>query len=658
MKHFSERCSFSRLFVVLFLIIIMSGILFAQEDSTITERRLPVDEYRDKMKAGWIGQMVGVGWGAPTEFRYNARIIPEDEVPVWTPDMVNQFNQDDIYVEMTFLRTLEEYGFDVSITQAGVDFANSGYMLWHANKAGRDNLRAGIAPPNSSHPEFSEHSDDIDYQIEADYSGLIAPGMPNIVIELGEKFGRLVNYGDGLYAGQFVGAMYAEAFFEKDIHKIIDAGLKSIPAESQYAEMVLDVIKWHGENPDDWEKSWNLIEEKYQKNPEYRKFSCSGPDAVFNIDAKINGAYILMGMLYGNGDLDKTNVISMRCGQDSDCNPSNAAGILATAFGFKNLPQKYVSELNEETKFSYTDYNFAELVDVCEQLTRQALLRSGGKIEKDESGNDVFVIPVQEIKLSKLERSWEPGPVSDIVFSDDELSQIQGPAIIKYLLWLLLLLAFVTLKENYNLKSLWILLPLGIVLGLWFLIKSTLSHDIVNTLGMGPVFTSFAVGLAVLALAGEKIAAGKWYISYLIVIILLLAAGLSGVLGSNSGRLDAASKTSLYSFVYWGAAIVLAISITAYNNRKKYSNKRFILYFLFWSVVGQYVTMFVYASISWGLLTNKNAGDILMWVLILGVIQGIIMFIMTLPFLLLFFRNELFRNRFRESLALPAAEND
>ncbi|HUU10638.1 MAG TPA: hypothetical protein VM431_08885, partial [Phycisphaerae bacterium] len=33
-------------------------------------RRLPVKEYVDKMKAGWIGQMAGVGQGAPTEFKW------------------------------------------------------------------------------------------------------------------------------------------------------------------------------------------------------------------------------------------------------------------------------------------------------------------------------------------------------------------------------------------------------------------------------------------------------------------------------------------------------------------------------------------------------------------------------------------------------------
>ena len=39
-------------------------------------RKISVEEYRSKMKAGWLGQMAGVGWGAPTEFKFNAMIIP------------------------------------------------------------------------------------------------------------------------------------------------------------------------------------------------------------------------------------------------------------------------------------------------------------------------------------------------------------------------------------------------------------------------------------------------------------------------------------------------------------------------------------------------------------------------------------------------------
>ncbi len=73
--------------------------------------------------------------------------------------------------------------------------------------------------------------------------------MLNVPITLGEKFGRLMNYGDGVYAGQFMGCMYAEAFFEKNPIKLIQAGLKCIPAESMYAGMVRDMLQWHPKNP-------------------------------------------------------------------------------------------------------------------------------------------------------------------------------------------------------------------------------------------------------------------------------------------------------------------------------------------------------------------------------------------------------------------------
>jgi hypothetical protein len=390
---------------------------FAQQSATKT-RRLPVAEYRDKMAAGWIGQMAGVGWGAPTEFKFNGVIIPEDRVPKWKPSMINQFGQDDIYVEMTFLRTLEQYGYDVSIHQAGIDFANSGYRLWHANRNGRENLRAGIAPPDSGHPKFNRHADDIDYQIEADYSGLIAPGMPNVGIELGEKFGRLMNYGDGVYGGQFVAGMYAEAFFEEDPVAIVKAGLKCTPAESQYAEAIRDVLAWYAEEPDDWQATWKRIDEKYRANPDYRRASCGKGKSC--IDAKLNGAYIVMGLLYGKRDLDQTIVISMRCGQDSDCNPSNAGGVLFTTIGRKNLPPRFTSELRDDRLFSHTAYNFPGLITVCEQLVRKIVLDQGGKIETADDGSEVFVIPVMEAKPSPLERCWKPGPIANSRFTDTE----------------------------------------------------------------------------------------------------------------------------------------------------------------------------------------------------------------------------------------------
>ncbi|MDO4574937.1 MAG: ADP-ribosylglycohydrolase family protein [Planctomycetia bacterium] len=399
------------------LVVLFAAICPASETEF---RKLSVKDYRDKMKAGWVGQIVGVSWGGPTEFKWKDAIIPEDKMPVWKPEMINHaFAQDDLYVEMTFLRTLEQYGIDAPIRQAGIDFANSEYALWCANRAGRNNLRSGIAPPDSGHPKFNRCPNDIDYQIEADYSGLIAPGLPNEVIALGNKFGRLMNYSDGIYGGMFVGGMYAEAFFTNDVFQIIDAGLACIPAESQYAEMVRDMVTWYRENPNDWQACWEKCQKKYRENPEYQKCSNGG------IDVKINGAYILMGLLYGKGDLDQTIVISTRCGMDSDCNPSNSAGVLFTTIGYSKLPARFNTGLDETQKFSHTNYNFPELLDVCEKLARQYVLRNGGKIETDANGEEYFLIPVVKPTPPELELSWAPGPIAESRFTDAENAQIQ-----------------------------------------------------------------------------------------------------------------------------------------------------------------------------------------------------------------------------------------
>jgi hypothetical protein len=445
------------LFVMSIFFLLVPLILLAQEtDTEVTERRISVSEYRNKMKAGWIGQMVGVGWGAPTEFRYMNRIIPKDEVPEWMPKMVNVWGQDDLYVEMTFLRTLEIYGLDVSMHQAGIDFANSKYMLWHANEAGRSNLRNGIAPPDCSHPQFNEHADDIDYQIEADFSGLIAPGLPNTVIALGEKFGRLMNYGD-----------------------------------------VRDVIHWHKENPDDWKETWQLVNEKYHENPDYRRLSCSeAANNDFNIDAKINGAYIVMGLLYGNSDPDMTTVISMRCGQDSDCNPSNAAGILFTTISYDSLPDKYISALELDKKFSYTEYNFQMLSDVCVKLAAEIVVKAGGRIEKNDLGEEVFIIPVLEPRPSVLEKSWDPGPIAGTTFTNEDFPHLKWQWISKLVVWLLLALALIVLKENRNIKSLWLLIPLVVPYLLWELLSGLIPAKM---LGVEKVYVvSLGMGISLL----------------------------------------------------------------------------------------------------------------------------------------------------------------
>ena len=229
-------------------------------------RTLSRQVFEDKMRGGWAGQMIGVSFGAPTEFRSNGKII-EGDLPAWTPNRIeNAIDQDDLYVEMTFAAVMDRTGPDATSEQYGEAFRTSKYRLWHANAGARRLLDRGIKAPWSGHPKYNVHANDIDFQIEADFIGLMTPGLPADATRYAERVGRVMNYGDGLYGGVFVASMYAAAFFEQDPRKVVEAGLASLPAESGYARIIRDVLRWSAENPTDWRRTWQLIEDTWDKD--------------------------------------------------------------------------------------------------------------------------------------------------------------------------------------------------------------------------------------------------------------------------------------------------------------------------------------------------------------------------------------------------------
>lgn len=344
--------------------------------------------------------MIGVSYGAPTEFKALARTY--DAELKWAPDHVsNTIGQDDLYVEMTFAKVMDDVGLGATCEEYGEAFRNSKYALWHANAGARRALGQGIKAPWSGHPKYNFHANDIDFQIEADFIGLMCPGLPREVVKYCDRVGRVMNYGDGLYGGMFIGGMYAAAYFESDPRKIVEAGLACIPARSQYGMLISDLLKWSAEHPNDWRKVWQLTEEKWDKDD-----PCpDGAMEAFNIDAKLNGAYVAFGLLFGGGDFHKTMEISTRCGQDSDCNPSSAVGVLGVVLGYQRIPDQFKSGIPAlaDTKFQYTDYSFNSIVKSTEARALRVIQMTGGKVTDTE-----VTIRLQKAKAPRLEQ-WTPG---------------------------------------------------------------------------------------------------------------------------------------------------------------------------------------------------------------------------------------------------------
>jgi hypothetical protein len=199
--------------------------------------------------------------------------------------------------------------------------------------------------------------------------------------------------------------MYSYAFVSSDINAIVNNALRHIPEQSTFHQCISDVIKWHQEFPDDWKKNWQLIEDKWGED-----VGC--PDGVkrdFNIDAKINAAYVVLGLLYGNGDLARTMEISTRAGQDSDCNPASSGAIIGTITGYKNIPDYWSKGLAqiEDMDFQYTSTSLSEVYKISYRHALELIEKNGGVVEEN-----LVKIKKQGVEVAPLEQSFEGYKIS------------------------------------------------------------------------------------------------------------------------------------------------------------------------------------------------------------------------------------------------------
>src|SRR6476646_8602361 len=372
----------------------------------LTTISLNKQQLKDKIKGGWAGQTIGVTLGGPFEFRFNGTFIQDYQPLLWYDGYLknvmlnNPGLYDDLYMDLSFVDVFEKNGLDAPVDSFANAYAHAGYMLWHANQAGRYNILHGIKPPMSGYWKNNPHADCIDYQIESDFAGLMSPGMPNTASAISDKIGHIMNFGDGWYGGVFVGAMYSLAFISDDINHIINEALQTITKQSEFYQSISDVVAWHKKYPNDWKQTWLEIQKKWAND-----IGCpEGVFVPFNIDAKVNAAYVVLGLLYGQKDFTKTLELTTRCGQDADCNPSTAGGILGTILGYDKIPAYWKMGLKqaEDIDFKYTNMSLHDVYETSYRHALKNIERNGGSIDAGK-----VIITLQQPVAVKFEKSFD-----------------------------------------------------------------------------------------------------------------------------------------------------------------------------------------------------------------------------------------------------------
>jgi ADP-ribosylglycohydrolase len=299
--------------------------------------------YEEKVYSGVLGKIIGVYLGRPFEgWTYDKIMSSLGPVNYYVHDKIGVpliVTDDDITGTFTFLRALPDYGNrkDLTSQQIGQTWLNylikERTILWWGGLGNSTEhtaylrLKSGIPAPQSGSIALNTKvvAEQIGAQIFIDGWAMVAPGDPALAAELARRAGTVSHDGEAVYGAQVIAALEAQAFIENDLNKLIDTAVSFIPKDSIIYRLIEDIRDCHAQEAD-WHKARKFIEDHFG----YDKYGG-------NCHMVPNHALIIMALLYGEDDFQKSLMIVNTSGWDTDCNSGNVGCILGIKNGLAGL---------------------------------------------------------------------------------------------------------------------------------------------------------------------------------------------------------------------------------------------------------------------------------------------------------------------------------
>jgi len=301
-------------------------------------------DYETRAYAGVLGKIIGVYLGRPFEGWPNERIERElGEVDYYVHQTLGVplvVTDDDISGTFALVRALAENGDDPALSAAQVGdwwlntIIEGRTILWWGGLGMSTEhtaflrLKAGLRAPESGSlaTNGAVVAEQIGAQIFADGWGLVCPGDPARAAHFAGLAASVSHDGEAKHGAQVVAAMEALAFVEPDLGALLDAAAGLIPKGSVISRLIGDVRGWASANGDDWRATLKQIQGRYG----YDKFGG-------NCHIVPNHTLILLGLLHGRGDFQRSLMITNTAGWDTDCNSGNVGCLLGIRNGLAGI---------------------------------------------------------------------------------------------------------------------------------------------------------------------------------------------------------------------------------------------------------------------------------------------------------------------------------
>jgi hypothetical protein len=212
--------------------------------------------------------------------------------------------------------------------------------------------------------------------------------------------------------------MYAAAFFEKDVNRLVDIGLEALPEGSRFAETIAEVRAIHARHPDpgDWRAARAEISDRYYVNEPV------DTKTIFN--ANLNGAMAILALLYGDGDFRATLDMSCALGFDADNQAATMAGLLGIVHGTAGLPEELLLPIEgwkkpfndtykNVSRHDLPDATLSGMAALMVEMGEKIIVAGGGRAV-DEGGERYYLINRDAVFTPPLEVAPLPHLVLEV----------------------------------------------------------------------------------------------------------------------------------------------------------------------------------------------------------------------------------------------------
>ena len=271
-------------------------------------------ELENKIYGCWLGKNIGGTMGAPFEGRREKLNIKGYTTPKGEP-----LPNDDLDLQLVWLRALELVGAKNMTANVLADYWLTFISPhWNEYGIGKSNLSVGLLPPLSGEVENVWKNSNGAW-IRSEVWACLAPGFPNIAAKYAIMDASVDHgFGEGTYAEIFTAALESMAFFESDIRTLIEEALKFIPENCRVAKAVNTVLDCYDKKMT-WEEARDKVVEVTKDTGWFQ-----APD---------NLGFMVIGLLYGEGDMLKSLCCAINCGDDTDCTAATCGAILGIIMG-------------------------------------------------------------------------------------------------------------------------------------------------------------------------------------------------------------------------------------------------------------------------------------------------------------------------------------